>query len=242
MTQLHQLLAIKQGARTRAQKELTGIYHQWQKPEPFNGITKTYTPKDEEGEQLPGDYQRVQQDAEALLQQMRQALAPMYQVVADVDATNQVASASIVIDGNVIAANVPVATLLWLEKQLVDLSTVVGKIPTLDPQFVWTRDPEQDLWATDPVNTVRSKKVPRNHVKALATDKHPEQVEVFYEDVTVGTWTTRRLSGAMRAADVKALQARIATMQDAVKDARERANRADVVPVTIVPVLDWLIP
>ena len=49
------------------------------------------------------------------------------------------------------------------------------------------------------MQTLRTKKVPRNHVKAEATEKHPAQVEVYYEDVAVGYWTTVKFSGALPA-------------------------------------------
>lgn len=48
--------------------------------------------------------------------------------------------------------------------------------------------------------------VPRNHVKAEATDKHPAQVEVYHEDVPVGYWTTVKFSGALPARRVNELQ------------------------------------
>ena len=47
-----------------------------------------------------------------------------------------------------------------------------------------------DSWKTDPVRTIRTKKVPRNHVKAEATENHPAQAEVYYEDLPVAYWTT----------------------------------------------------
>jgi hypothetical protein len=240
MTKLHQILAVGQGTKQRAQQALTGFYHRMQKSEPFSGLIKTYRPKDDEGEQLPGEGVRVQLDAAALLQELKGQLAPMYKVVGDIDRTNMIAAASIVIDGKVILADVPVATLLWLEKQLADMRTVFGSLPTLNPEFVWTRDDANGHWTTQERVTTRAKKIPRNHVKAKATDKHPEQVEVYFEDVNVGTWHTRGLSGAMRAVDIKVYQERLERLRDAVKDARERANAVDVQPFDVNPVLDHL--
>jgi hypothetical protein len=70
--------------------------------------------------------------------------------------------------------------------------------------------------------------VPRNHVKAEATDKHPAQVEVYFEDVTVGTWTTTKFSGALPATRVHELEARVEKLAHAVKFAREEANGFEV--------------
>lgn len=95
MTQLHQLLAVRKDRAARAQKELTAFYHKVQKPEPFSGVTRTYTPKDDEGEQLPSEHQRVQYDADDLLHDVKQALVPMYKIVGDIDNTNRHAVADV---------------------------------------------------------------------------------------------------------------------------------------------------
>jgi hypothetical protein len=240
VTKLHQILAVAQGTKQRAQTALTKFYHQVQKPEPFSGLVKQYTPKDDEGEQLPSEGVRVQLNAHALLQDLKEQLRPMYKVVGDIDRTNSMAAADIIIAGKVILANVPVATLLWMEKQLADMRTVFASVPQLNPEYVWTLDDATGNWTTAEQHTSRSKKIPRNHVKAKATDKHPEQVEVYFEDVIVGTWTKRGLSGAMRAADIRAYSERLETLRDAVKDARERANSVDVQPFDTSPVLDYL--
>ncbi len=63
------------------------------------------------------------------------------------------------------------------------------KLPVHDPAENWTHDPSSATWRTDPVKTIKTKKIPRNHVKAEATDRHPAQVEVYYKDIPVGYWT-----------------------------------------------------
>jgi hypothetical protein len=54
--------------------------------------------------------------------------------------------------------------------------------------------------------------------------KTPAQVEVYYEDVTVGFWRTIKFSGAMPAKRVNELLERVEKLQAAVKFAREEAN------------------
>jgi hypothetical protein len=78
------------------------------------------------------------------------------------------------------------------------------------------------------MQTIKTKKIPRNHVKAEATDKHPAQVEVYYEDVVVGTWRTIKFSGALPASRVNELLNRVEKLQEAVKFAREEANNMEV--------------
>lgn len=241
MTKLHQLLAVAQGTKQRSQQALTKFYHAVQKPEPFSGILKIYRPKDEDGEQLPSEGVRVQRDAATLLAEVVAELKPMYSIVGDIDRTNQAATASVEVEGRVILADVPVSTLLWMEKQLADLRTVLNALPVLNPEHTWSKDASTDMWTTPERVTTRAKKIPRNHEKAPATDKHPAQVEVYYEDVNVGTWHTRILSGGMPPVDVKVLQKRLEMLRDAVKDARERANAAEVQRFDASPVLDFLL-
>jgi hypothetical protein len=70
--------------------------------------------------------------------------------------------------------------------------------------------------------------VPRNHVKAEATEKHPAQVEVYHEDIVVGLWTKIAFSGAVPRKRVNELLSRVGKLQDAVKYAREEANGVEV--------------
>ena len=98
----------------------------------------------------------------------------------------------------------------------------------MDASEIWTFDESQDVWATEPIQTTKTKKIPRNHVKAEATEEHPAQVEVYYEDVIVGYWRTVKYSGAMPATRVSTLLNRVRKLQEAVKFAREEANSLDV--------------
>lgn len=230
---LNQVLAVERDIKSRANRAVTDLHHQVQKAPLLSGISRTYQPRDQEGEHLPGESNKVQIKAAAVLTNVADHLSELFDVIATKDATNCAARGDIVVDGTLLLKGVPVTTLLFLEKQLTDLGTIIDKLPTLDPGKSWAFDDTQDCYAADPVKTVRTKKIPRNHVKAKATDKHPEQVEVYYEDVTVGDWTTVAYSGALPAATVTTLRRRLDKLRDAVKVAREQANAAEVVETTI---------
>jgi hypothetical protein len=155
-------------------------------------------------------------------------LTRLFDVTATKDWANCVARADVVVDGRPLLSDVPVSYLLFLEKQLVDLHTFVKKLPLLDAAESWNFEESADYWRTEQVRTIRTKKVPRNHVKAEATEKHPAQVEVYYEDVPVGYWTTVKFSGALPARRVNELVDRVEKLQQAVKFAREEANALEV--------------
>ncbi|WP_338866741.1 hypothetical protein [Myxococcus stipitatus] len=224
MTKLNQIIAVEKGVKSRSQQELTQAHHDLQKPQLLNGIARTYQPRDEEGERFPPESTRVQVRTDDVLKKTKEILTRLFDVTATKDLTNCHAKADVRVDGKVLLKGAPATYLLFLEKQLVDLHTFVKKLPTLDPSETWIPDPAQGLWATEPVQTAKTKRVPRNHVKAEATDKHPAQVEVYYEDIVVGYWKTVKYSGALPALRVHELLERVEKLQQAVKFAREEAN------------------
>lgn len=233
MTKLNQIIAVEKGVKSGAVDTLTQAHHALQRTAQLSGIARNYRPRDDDGEQLPPESTRVQIRTDELVAQVRQALTRMFDVVATKDLANTAAKADIVVDDVTLARDVPATTLLFLEKQLVDLATFVRKLPVLDPGEAWEWSDQSACWATEPVQTVRTKKIPRNHVKAEATDKHPAQVDVYPEDVTVGYWTTVKFSGAIPAKQGTDMLARITKLAEAVKKAREDANCITVTDVAI---------
>lgn len=228
MPKLNQIIAVANGKKSQAQSELTRVHHALQKSDIMAGISRSYRPKDEEGERLPPESKQVQFTAAQGIRDACRALLELFDVVATQDATNCMAKANVVVNGQTVLADVPVTHLLFLEKQLVDLHTFVDKLPTLDPAERWTYDPASGVYRTEPFETTRTKKVPKNHVKYEATKEHPAQVEVFYEDVIVGTWSTTKFSGAVPADEKRAMLDRVRKLQEAVKFAREEANNNEV--------------
>ncbi|GAA4097756.1 MULTISPECIES: hypothetical protein [Actinomadura] len=228
MARLNQIIAVEKGVKSRTQRELADAYHELQKPALLSGISRTYRPRDDEGETLPPESTKVQVKAEDVLREAARSLTRLFDVVATKDWANCDARADVVVDGRTILSGVPVTYLLFLEKQLAELHTLIGRLPVLDAAETWTFDEGQDVWRSEPVETARTKKVPRSHVLYEATDKHPAQVEMYHEDVIVGTWTKVSFSGAMPARRVNELRDRVERLQAAVKYAREEANNIDV--------------
>ncbi|AXK36113.1 hypothetical protein DVA86_29505 [Streptomyces armeniacus] len=228
MPKLNQIIAVEKGVKSKVQQDLTAVRRRLDKPALLAGIARTYQPKDEEGEELPPEATRVQVKAEDVLRDTAESLTRLFDVTATKDWANRESRADITVDGRTLLTDVPVSYLLFLEKQLTELAAFVRKLPVLDAAESWSLDPSTDSWKTEAVRTVRTKKVPRNHVKAEATEQHPAQVEVYYEDIPVGQWTTVKFSGALPARRVNELLDRVEKLQQAVKFAREEANGVEV--------------
>ena len=228
MPKLNQIIAIAAGKKSQAHKVITEAYQTLQKPTLLDGISRTYKPKDDEGEQLPPEKKLVQLKVKNCITDVTAALVELFDIVATQDFANCRAKANVVVEGKNVLTDVPVTTLLFLEKQLVDLHTFVEKLPTLDPSETWNFSSGADHFASEPYQTTKTKKVLKNHVKAEATKEHPAQVETYHEDVIVGTWTTIKFSGSIPAKERNDMLERVRKLQDAVKCAREEANGMEV--------------
>jgi hypothetical protein len=227
MAKLNQIIAVEKGIKSKSVQQLAESQKNLQKTSLFSGIARTYRPKDEDGEQLPPESNKVQVKADAIIRETTEILAKLFDITATMDWTNCHARADVVVDGQTLLTQVPVSYLLFLEKQLTDLQAFLKKLPTLDPSETWNFDPNSDCWATEPIQTLKTFKMPRNHVKAEATEHHPAQVEVYYEDVTIGYWRTVKFSGALPQARIHELMNRLEKLQQAVKFAREEANNTE---------------
>ncbi|WP_349339823.1 hypothetical protein [Plantactinospora sp. B6F1] len=233
-TELHKVNALVQGFKPQAKRELTDAHRRTQKAPPLSGISRTYQPfADDIREQLPPESTRVQYTVQEVLDDVATTMGRLFDLQFLQDTGNATAKADVVVDGRTLIRQAPVTYLLFLEKQLVDLRTFVDGLATLDAAERWEFDPDRGCYASTPSQTQKMRKVHRNHVKAEATEKHPAQVEVYTEDLPVGTWTTVKLSGALPAERVKVLRGRVDKLLEAVKVAREEANSTTVQDRTV---------
>lgn len=222
---LAQVLAIEKGEKSKANRAVTDLHRKSEVEKLYEGFVRTYVPAAEDGERLPEEKQLVQNKAKEILLEAGNILAGIWDISATKDWTNAgLAKANVVVDGKVLAEAAPVAWLLYMEKELNDVETFLRKLPTLDPSEDWKWSDQQNCYTTDQTWQNRTKKVPRNHVKAEATDKHPAQVEVYQEDIVVGQFKKIRYSGSMPAVMKDALLERVRKLRSAVLFAREEAN------------------
>jgi hypothetical protein len=228
MAKLNQIVAVVNGVKTKTAKVMTDVYHDLKKDQLFDGISRTYQPLDEDGETCPPEQKLVQLTTDNAVETVREALTNMFDVIYTQDVANSQAKADVVVDDKVLAPQVPITYLLFLEKQLTDISTFVNSLPVLDPAQEWVFDTNRGFYATKPTSTNKTKKVYRNHVKVEATKEHPAQVEVYTEDVKIGEWATVKFSGAMPATNKKQMLERVTKLQNAVKIAREEANGIEI--------------
>lgn len=228
MTKLNQLIAVESGVKSKAQRDETDLYRVLAKPAPFTGISRVYRKKDDDGDDYPSESVPVQITVDDVLEKLTSSLTRLFDVTLTKETANAQARADVIVDGNVLLADVPVTYLLFLEKQLVNLNTFVSKLPVLDPSVRWNKDDNTGTYRSEEVETTKGKKIPKVLEKAPATDKHPAQVEVYYEDVVIGYWNKVDFSGNLPATRKAELLDRVEKLTTAVKFAREEANNAEV--------------
>lgn len=229
MTKLHQIIAVVAGKKSRAQKILTDAHHHW-KREAISGITKTYTPKDEAGDNLPPESKSISVDVCEVVKDTLEQLADFYDAVATQECANTKTGVDIIVPHTDALLKAPVTVLLFLEKQLVDLHTFALGLPTLPLDREWRFDGNRNHYVTDPIETLRTTKQVKPIVKYHATPEHPAQTDLINEDVVTGRWSTTHLSSAIPVKTKNDIVKRIEQMQDAVKSSRAEANSIEAEP------------
>lgn len=230
---LCQVIAVESKIKSKAHDDLTSVYQKLQKGDLLTGLSRSYTPINDEGEKFPPESKKVQLTVEDALKTAQEALTDLFDNTATKDFANCTAKADVVVGGTVLMKDVPVSYLLFLEKKLTDLHTLVSKLPILDPAENWKRDANQSAWVAEPKQTHKTKKISKAFELSPATEKHPAQVKEVVEDVLVGYWKTLNYSGAMPGDRVKELTKRVESLQKACKFAREEANSAVIPEVKV---------
>jgi hypothetical protein len=240
-TKLHQVIAVESTVKSDAQAALARAGQLLANPGLFTGQVRTYAPRADDGARLPDERAVPQFRGEDVVGEASRTLVRLFDVVAQKDWTDPAARADLVVDGEVLLADVPVTYLLFLDRQLAALMNLVTSLPLLDPSEEWLADDTSGMWRSEARQTVRTRKVPKAHVLYPATPEHPAQVQAYTVDEPEGDWTTTRFSTAFPATRVTQLRERIRRLQEAVKFAREAGNSAEVVEVAPGrKVLDWV--
>lgn len=230
---LNQIIALVSGRKKEAEKAITDLHQKTQKAALFGGVARTYAPRDAEDiEVLPPESQEIQLRTKEVLGLLDKVMSNIYDLILTQDAGNTQASSDIVVDGNVLVENVPVTTLLYLEKQLEDLNKFYATLPVLDPAKQWNWVAGDNCFK-NVSKKHRTRRTKRPLVLYNATKEHPAQVQLVEEDAIVGDWTTVEMSGAVEASTKTKLLERVRKLKDAVVVAREKANQTPVIPKSI---------
>jgi len=221
---LSQVLAIEKGIKNSTNTKISALHHKSAHAPLYEGLEKTYRPRDDEGDSLPAESQRIQLRASDVVNDAVEIWSEFFDITYAKDLANCTAKADVVVGESTVMSQVPVTYLLFLEKKLEDVVKFITELPTLDPSEEWTWDSASMAYSTKPVETHRSRKVTKPVVLYEATKEHPAQVKEVSEDVIVGFWSKIRYSAAFSAEAKSSHLSKATTLLRAVKVAREAAN------------------
>lgn len=235
-TKLHEILAVegdREGIAKKIVHETTNVFNN--KHNLFLGGTKTLKMDKaghESAEAAAQEVVEVVTTVDERLNYSRKAIVQWLDVVLTKEATNQTACADLVVDGTVLAENVPATFLLGLESKLKYIREMYQATPTLAPGTVWIPDTTagRGIYRAEH-SEVRAKtaKVPQFKVLYEATKEHPAQIERWNEEVTVGRFISTPQSAMMPASRKSEILARLDSLIQATKQARMRANSVEAV-------------
>jgi hypothetical protein len=229
MTKLNQVIAIEKDVKNHAHKIATEAHKLVQKPALFDGLYKTYQKKDEDGDDLPAERKHVQLKVADLLKSVKAAWTHLIDVTVQKDMGNARATANLTVDGQIVFPNVPVTTLLFLEKQVTDHRSLISALPVLDIAEEWEEDKnESNFYRAAPTSTHRSKKVQKPLVLYHATPEHAAQTAIVSDDIVTGFWHTEKVSGAIPKKVKERMLQKADKLLLAIKEAREAANDIEV--------------
>src|ERR1700691_152297 len=107
MTRLSQIIAVEKGVKTDAERKRKEASAELGTPVRLSGISRTYQPRDEEGDQLPPESTRVQVRTDDVLSGLAASLTRLFDVTLTKDHANCAARADVTVDGETLLAKVP---------------------------------------------------------------------------------------------------------------------------------------
>jgi hypothetical protein len=228
---LHALIAQITDTKKRAEGIKKSVYQKLQKATLFVATLKEYTPLVEGGIQYTSEGTSiVPESVPLLLDEFNEAVSKLLNEMATQDWGNTKAKADVIIDDIVIVKDAPVTFLMALQSQLIDYRTLFDHVPTLSPVDKWEYNAGQMVWST-PATITNKEQVIKEWVPIFQpTEHHPGEAKEVSRTKLEGTWESRKFSTALLPSHRKELLQRVDRLIEAVKVAREEANRIQVEP------------
>jgi hypothetical protein len=239
MTQLHEVLAVEGDLAKTAKKigeETVNTFSK--KGAHFLGHHKTLTMFAEDRQQEAEGAEDSKTIVETVPDKLRytaKSFERFWACILQKEATNQVAKADLEVDGMLLGSDLPATFLLGMEHRLVEFRNVIAAAPTHEPGVEWVKDPDSgaDVFRSKtPILTKREEKTMASKVLYEATKEHPAQIERWSENQAVGVYKLTKWTATVSPAKKAELLERCDALIQAVKKARQRANKAQVVKQT----------
>lgn len=237
-TKLHEIIAVEGDLQNTANKVIDEAIQTFsKKAEHFvEQLSSLRMHNEERQDENTTDHKAMVTTVGEKLSYVGKHLMKYYDAISRKERTNQEARADLVVDGDVLIADMPGTLLLGLESRLRQFRTMCEAIPTLQPGIVWTLDedrPGRVYKIAEPRKRFKTEKIKESKVIVQPTKEFPAQVDTWTVDKPCGTISDQIWSGMISPAEKSDLIGRVDTILRAVKKARQRANEAEVVDLRI---------
>ncbi len=233
MAKMHQLLAVEADLKNAYEKIMAESHATFTKrQEHFRGLQRELKMFDADEPAPPIERKALDTTVNKRIDYQTPFVVRYLDAVLQKELTNQKAVADIVIDGKIIAKDLPAPFLLGLEKHLKNLRKIYEVIPTLPPGIVWELDPEtgEGIYRRKyPEEKFKTEQTIVAQVLYDATKEHPAQVDKIAETKNIGLYVRNEWSGMLTPATKAKLLDRIDKATIAVKKARQKANSTEIV-------------
>lgn len=241
MGKLHELLAVEadvRGEYNRVLEETKNTFHK--KPNLFSGMHRSLTmfDQDRKQEEPAGEqHQKLEDTVPSKLEYTLKSVSRKIDHYLQKELTNQAAVADLTVDGFIFGGEnkgsaLPGTFLLGMETLLKEVREIIEAAPTLAPGIRWEPAPDQGdhvYRASHDEESLRTEKQLRWKEIAPATKEHKAQVETWKDDVPVGRYKLEKFSGMISSAQKSRLLARVDSLMQEVKKARQRSNMTECV-------------
>jgi len=236
---LHEVLAVESDLAATAEKIVKETITTFTKRgDHFLGSHKRLSMFDDSRQQEEAGAEVTKEIVDTVPKKLRYAvksLAKYWNAVAQKERTNQDARADVIIDGNVLIADMPATFLLGMETRLKKLRAILESSPTHAPGVNWVADADKgkDIFRSEtPQATKREEKDFEFRILVDPTPEHPAQIEKWTTNKAVGTYLTTLWTSTISPAHKSDLLGRCDKLIRAIKKARMRANGTEVVKVS----------
>jgi hypothetical protein len=241
MGNMHQLLAVEPDLAGTYKAITNETIKTFGKREHFFGSEKKLEMFEEGVDStFPVEHKKMDTTVNEKLDYQESAIIKYFDAVLQKDLTNCEAKADLVVDGKVIAEQVPATFLLGLETKLKQVIRIYSTIPTLQPGVEWEIDPNLG-------EDVYRRKRPEESAKTETTFKAvilyeaqfpkegekgeslPAQVEKVPDKRDIGMYTKQVWTGMLSPATKSKLLGRLYRLLEGAKSARSKANENEIV-------------
>jgi hypothetical protein len=247
--QLHEVLSVDRDLEQRDQTSRGEAIQILAQSGAFRGFVKTLTMFKEEDkceEAANSETSVITYTVEQIFDAAFGESIKYVDAVAQKERTNQEARADIVLeDGTVIVRDVPATVLLSLERQVVEWRKGIQAAPVLSAGLEWEDDADlgKGIYKNKhDIKRLRTKNVKVPIELSPATNQHPAQVQLADDTITTGEYVEQHWSAMLKPARKIELLTRINDLSNAIKKARMRANKTEIVHIAVgEPIFEWLL-